>query len=288
MRRTGSIPEGAVLSLTGELGPETEWRPQVSGVDVVIHAAARVHVMREAARDPLVEYRRTNVAGTLTLANQAAAAGVKRFIFLSSIKVNGENTNAGRPFRPDDPPAPLDPYGISKYEAEEGLLRLAAETGMEVTVVRPVLVYGPAVKGNFLSMMKWISRGIPLPFGAVHNRRSLVALDNLVDLIATCVGHPAAAGRVLLVSDGDDQSTTSLLRRMASALNRPARLIPVPVAMLMMAARATHKADLAQRLCGSLQVEIATTRSVLGWSPPVSVDHALRDAARHFLATGGA
>lgn len=255
----------------------------MKGVDVVIHCAARVHVMHDQAVDPLIEFRKVNLAGTLNLARQAAAAGVQRFVFISSIKVNGEGTAPGMPYHADDAVTPLDAYGISKHEAEQGLLALAAETGMEVVIIRPVLVYGPGVKANFLNMMSWLYKGIPLPFGAIYNKRSLVALDNLVDLIVTCIDHPAAANQVFLVSDGDDLSTTDLLRRMGRALGKPARLIPIPSKWLEFGARLLGKQALAQRLCGSLQVDISKTRELLGWTPPVSVDEGLRKTAEYFL-----
>ena len=255
----------------------------MAGVQIVIHAAARVHVMSESSADPLAEFRKVNVDGTLNLARQAVAAGVRRFIFVSSIKVNGEGTEPGKPYKADDAPAPVDPYGISKLEAEHGLLALAAETGMEVVIIRPVLVYGPGVKANFRSMMNWLNKGIPLPLGSIRNKRSLVALDNLVDLIVTCIEHPAAANQVFLVSDGEDLSTTELLRRMGAALGKPARLLPLPGAWLNGAACLLGKGAIAQRLCGSLQVDIEKTRRLLGWTPPVTVDEALRKTARHFL-----
>lgn len=267
----------------GDLGPETDWWQPVSGVDVVIHTAARVHMMHEPAADLLAEYRRVNVQGTLNLARQAAAAKVRRFIFLSSIKVNGEETASGVPFKADDVPAPADGYGVSKREAEDGLRKLASETGMEIVVIRPPLVYGPGVKANFLSMMRWLSKGVPLPFGAVRNKRSLVALDNLVDLLVACINHPAAANQTFLVSDGEDLSTTELLSRTGAALGKPARLIPVPVSILTAAAFLAGKREIARRLCSSLQVDISKTRDLLGWVPPVSVDEALRATARHFL-----
>ncbi|MDB5905724.1 MAG: galE, partial [Betaproteobacteria bacterium] len=238
------IPEGAQAAHVGDIGPDTDWRDALDGVDVVVHAAARVHMMSDAAADPLEAFRRVNVAGTLNLARQAATARARRFVFISSIKVNGEATHA-RPYTAADAPAPLDPYGVSKHEAEEGLRALARETSLEVAIIRPVLVYGPGVKANFLSMMRWLHRGIPLPLGALHNRRSLVALDNLVDLIHTCVDHPAAANETFLVSDGEDLSTTALLERTALALGARARLLPVPPQLLAAAARALGKADLA-------------------------------------------
>lgn len=219
---------------------------------------------------------------SLALARQAAEAGVKRFIFLSTIKVLGDSTSASV-FNADTKPAPMDEYACSKWHAEQGLRALAAETGMEVVIIRPVLVYGPGVKANFLSMMRWLNKGVPLPFGAIYNKRSLVALDNLVDLIVTCIDHPAAANQTFLVSDGEDLSTSELLGKMALALGKPARLLPLPSRMLELGARLLGKQPLAQRLCGSLQVDISKTRELLGWSPPVTVDQALRKTAEHFL-----
>ena len=270
------------LSVAG-LDSNTDWKPALDGIEVVIHCAARVHVMHDESSDPLAEFRQVNVEGTLNLARQAATAGVRRFIFISSIKVNGEGTAPSLPYQADDDPAPLDPYGISKMEAEQGLRALAAETGMEVVIIRPVLVYGPGVKANFLSMMRWLHKGVPLPFGAIHNRRSLVALDNLVDLIVTCIDHPAAANQTFLVSDGEDLSTTELLRRMGAALGKPARLLPVPSRVLEVGAAVLGKQALSQRLCGSLQVDISKNRELLNWTPPFSVDEALCKTARHFL-----
>lgn len=255
----------------------------LQGTDTVIHLASRVHVMQENVADPLAEFRRINVNGTLELARAAAEAGVRRFIFVSSIKVNGEGTVAGRAFTADDPARPADPYGTSKREAEDALKVLAAKSNMEVVIVRPVLVYGPGVKANFRSMMNWLSKGVPLPFGAIHNKRSLVALDNLVDLLVTCIDHPAAASQTFLASDGEDLSTTELLMRLGVALGKPARLIPVPAALIKSAARLAGKAALSQRLCGSLQVDISKTRDLLGWKPPLGVDEALKATADNFL-----
>jgi nucleoside-diphosphate-sugar epimerase len=269
----------------GELGPDTDWTPALDGVDVVVHTAARVHVMHETSADPLAEFRRANVDGTMALARQAAAAGVRRLVFLSSIKVNGEGTIPGRPYRADDVPAPMDPYGVSKHEAEQALLALGRLGPMSVTIIRPVLVYGPGVKGNFLSMLRWVKRGVPLPFGAINNRRSLVALDNLVDLIVTCLEHPAAANQVFLVSDGEDVSTSTLLRKLGRALERPARLIPVPPAIFAAAASAAGKGAVARRLLGSLQVDAEPTRKLLSWRPPVSLDQAMAVTAKDFLAS---
>lgn len=267
----------------GDLEPSSDWSVALEEISTVVHCAARVHVMTDTAADPLTEFRRVNVQGTLNLARQAAAFGVQRFVFISSIKVNGEATKLDQPFTADDEPAPLDPYGISKMEAEQGLRKIAAETDMEVVIIRPPLVYGPGVKANFQAMMRWLARGIPLPLGAIHNRRSLVALDNLVDLIVTCVDHPAAANQTFLVSDGEDLSTTQLLQRMGEALGKPARLIPVPSVLLKLGAALVGKPAVAQRLCGSLQVDISKTRQLLGWTPPLSVDEGLKRAAEGYL-----
>ncbi|WP_081624430.1 SDR family oxidoreductase [Thioalkalivibrio sp. AKL7] len=268
--------DGVVI---GSIGPDTQWADAVSGVDAVVHLAARVHVMDEPEADPLEAFRRVNVEGTLRLARQAAEAGVRRFVFVSSVKVNGEETPTAQPFREADSPAPEDPYGVSKREAEDGLRALSAETGLEVVIIRPPLVYGPGVGANFGSLLRWVRKGVPLPLGAVtQNRRSLVALDNLVDLIVTCLDHPAAAGETFLVADGEDVSTAGLLRKVGDALERPARLVPVPVWMLRAGATALGKREMARRLLGSLQVDVSKAREVLGWVPPVSLDEGLRRA----------
>ena len=250
-------------------------------IDIVVHLAARVHVMHETVSDSLSAYREVNTQGTLNLARQAAAAGVRRFVFVSTVKVNGEGRLGV--YSESDAPDPTDPYAISKWEAELGLRDIAANSGMEVVIVRPPLVYGPGVKANFLNMMRWLNRGVPLPLGAIHNKRSLVGLGNLVDLLITCLDHPAAANQTFLVSDGEDLSTTELFRRMAAALGKPARLVPVPGWMLTVGASLFGKRELSQRLCGSLQVDISKTRNFLGWSPPVSVDVGLRATARDYL-----
>ena len=255
------------------------WDTVLIGITTVVHLAARVHVMHDTAADPLTAFRAVNVEGTLILAREAVAAGVKRFVFVSSIKVNGESTLRGQPFTADDAPAPLDAYGVSKMEAEQCLRELATQTGMDVVIIRPPLVYGPGVKANFAAMMRWLKRGVPLPLGAIYNQRSLVALDNLVDLIVTCLTHPAAANQTFLVSDGEDVSTTELLRRMGRAMVCPARLVPVPASWLNLAATLVGKQDMAQRLCSSLQVDIAKTRDLLGWRPPLSLDQGLKKAA---------
>ena len=274
---------GVDYRIVSDLSGNTDWREVLKGIDTVVHCAARVHVMRESAADSLVAFRATNVAGTEQLARQAAAAaaGVRRFVFLSSVKVNGEGGSLA--YRETDPPAPQDAYGISKYEAECGLREIAAETGMEVVMVRSPLIYGPGVKANFQALMRALVRGIPLPLGAIHNRRSMVALDNVVDLIVTCIEHLAAANETFLVSDGEDLSTTELIRRLARAMDRPARLIPIPTMVLMACATLLGKREEARRLCGNLQVNSTKARKVLGWTPPVSVDEGLRRTAKHYL-----
>lgn len=285
LRRSGELlPEGVETALMGDISRATDWAAALRGVDSVIHAAARVHMMRESSADALTAFREANVNGTLRLAKQAVHAGVRRFIYISSIKVNGEMTLPGQCFRTDDVPQPEDVYAISKYEAEKGLLELVAETGMEVVIIRPPLVYGPGVKGNFASLMNLIRKGVPLPFGLVtENRRSLVGLDNLVDLTVTCIEHPMAANQIFLAGDGEDMSTADLLKRLGLALDRSARLLPVPVWLLNGAATLLGKPEVALRLLGSLQVDIGKAKNVLGWIPPVSVDEGLRRAVGPLL-----
>ncbi|MCF5510816.1 NAD-dependent epimerase/dehydratase family protein [Pseudomonas sp. PA-3-5D] len=281
--RAGRTLSGVYTHQISDLNAETNWLSALEGVDVVVHTAARVHVMHDSSTDPLTEFRKVNVEGTLNLARQAARSGVQRFVFLSSIKVNGEGTPPGRPYKPDDLPDPKDYYGISKMEAEIALRELAELEHMEVVIIRPVLVYGPGVKANFLSMIRWLNRGVPLPLGSIHNKRSLVSLDNLINMIITCIDHPSAANQVFLVSDGEDLSTTQLLVRISKALNKPSRLIPVPSRILELFAGLLGKRDFSRRLCGSLQVDIAKNRELLNWTPQVSVDQALSKTVNFFL-----
>ena len=268
--------------IVGDTQESSDWSAVLEGIDSVVHLAARVHLMSDSAQNPLAEYRLANVAMTMNLARQSAKAGVKRFVFISTVKVNGENTPFGQPFTADEKPRPVDPYGVSKFEAEKLLLQLAQETDMEVVIIRPVLVYGPGVKANFLLMMRWLQKGVPLPLKALDNRRSLLAIDNLVDLIATCLHHPAAANQVFLASDGEDVSISSLLQRTGAALGKSAWLIPVPTIILKVLARLGGQDAVMQRLCDSLQVDISKTRRVLGWTPPVKMDGALAKTAQHF------
>lgn len=267
--------EGSPSHFVIDMAKMPNYENCLKGIEVIVHTAARAHIMKDEVADPLSEYRHVNVDSTLNLARQAAAAGVKRFIFISSIKVNGEQTPLNQPFTADDTPSPEDAYGISKYEAEKGLQKLAAETGLEVVIIRPPLVYGPRVKGNFASMIKLVVKGLPLPLGAIRNQRSLVAIDNLVDLIIVCIDHPAAVNEVFLAGDGQDLSTTELLRSVARALDKPSRLFPVPVFFLMLGATVIGKKAVAQRVLGSLQVDISKASHLLGWEPTISVEQGL-------------
>jgi nucleoside-diphosphate-sugar epimerase len=265
--------------IVSDMSADTDWSAHLQGVDVVIHSAARVHVMQETASDPLAQFRTVNVDASLQLARQAAAAGVRQFIYLSSVKVNGEATLPGHPYTADDQPLPQDAYGISKMEAEQALLQLAQATGIAVTIIRPPLVYGPGVKANFLSMLRMVRRGLPLPLGSIRNQRSFVYLGNLVDLVLHCRLNEAARNQVFLASDGRDLSTTELLRLCAQALQVKSRLLPFPAALLTLAASMLGKKNVADRLCQSLQVDISKTRKLLAWSPPYTVEQGLQATA---------
>jgi nucleoside-diphosphate-sugar epimerase len=272
------LSDGIEQVVTGDLGPDTNWQAALSGADIVVHLAARAHVLSESTVDPLAEFRRVNVDATMNLARQACAAAVRRFVFVSSIGVNG-NSTTGAPFSERDAPRPQEAYAVSKHEAEQALRALPVECGLETVVIRPPLVYGPGAPGNFGRLCRLVQRAPLLPFGAVHNRRSLVALDNLVDFIVTCMEHPSGARETFLVSDGEDLSTADLIRRLARAMGRPPRLLPIPPSVLMAGATIVGRREMAQRLIGSLQVDISKARRILGWVPPVSVDEGLRRAA---------
>lgn len=281
-RRPDALPPSLPAVSVPTLDGETDWSGALQRVDAVVHLAARVHVMQESDADPQAAFRRANVDGTLALARQAAEAGVQRFVFISSIKVNGEHTAPGVPFTADDKPNPQDPYGQSKAEAESALRALAVETGMEVVILRPPLIYGPEVKANFAAMMRWLHKGVPLPLANTGNARSLLALDNLVDLIIRCLDHPAAANQTFLASDGEDLSTSELLRRMGDALGRPARLVPFPCSVIRLVATLVGRQGIYQRLFGSLQLDIRKTRQTLDWTPPLSVKEGLQQVASDF------
>lgn len=278
VRRANTADETAV----GELNGATDWRAALTGCAAVIHLAARVHVMNDTASDPLQAFRQVNVEATLQLARQAVEAGVKRFVFVSSVKVNGEATG-DQPFSAADRPAPCDPYGQSKMEAETALLALGRETGLEVVIVRPPLVYGPGVKANFLNLVKLVRLGLPLPFGLANGYRSMVAVENLVDLLITCVTHPNAPGAVFMVSDGQDMHVGDLVRMIAKAMGKNVFLLPVPPVLLRAAARLAGKSAVADRLFGSLQVDIDATRERLQWKPVVSPQQAIGRTVDHFL-----
>ncbi|MEY8198769.1 MAG: SDR family oxidoreductase [Colwellia sp.] len=266
-----------------EIAGDVDYHICLKGIDVVIHSAARVHVMSEHSYDPLGEYRKINTTGSLNLARQAAKAGVKRFIFISSIKVNGESTIVGDKFTIQDQLKPEDPYGISKAEAEMGLLNIAKETGMEVVVIRPPLIYGPGVKGNFLNLLKIAKSGLPLPLGAIYNARSMVYIENLTSLIILCINHREAANRVFLASDGEDLSTTRLLEIIRRSMNKPVWLFPVPAFIYSMLGRVTGKTAILARLTGSLQVDSSDSKKYLEWEPPYTVEEGLMVTVDSYL-----
>lgn len=249
-------------------------------MEIVVHLAARVHVMRDDTDDAMAAFRYANVEMTRQLALWAEGRSVKRFVFMSSIKVNGESTAQRSAFSADDVPAPADAYALSKLEAEQVLRAICSSSGMELVVIRPPLVYGPGVQGNFCSMVRWVKRGIPLPLGAIPNRRSLVALDNLVSFTMACLGHPAAANQVFLVSDGEPISTADMLRKIARAYRREPRLLAVPQVLLRWGARVIGKSSLAERLLGSLEVDDSKAHYLLGWRPTVTMDEQLRKMAQ--------
>lgn len=260
-----AITPAAHILRVGDIGPGTDWQAALAGVDMIVHLAARAHVMRDRASDPLAEYRRVNVAGSERLARAAAAAGVSRLIYMSSIKVNGEST-VDAPFCESDAPAPLDAYGRSKWEAEQALSRIAAETGLAVTVLRPPLIYGPAVKGNLARLIGWIERGLPLPFASIVNRRSLIYLENLIDATLAVMRHPAP-GRLYLVSDAHDLSTPQLIHALARGLDKTPRLLAFPPSLLRLAGACTGQRDAVGRLVGSLQIDASRIAAELGWRP---------------------
>ena len=282
-RRNDVILNSKISHVTvGEINSQTDWSAALAGVDVVIHLAARVHVMKETSVNPLDEFRSTNVHGTEHLARSAAASGVKRLVFVSSIKVNGEETIAGHSYTELDAPSPQDPYGVSKWEAEQALHRVAQETGMEVVIVRPPLVYGAGVKGNFVQMLNVLANGIPLPLASVSNLRSLVYLGNFVDALLICATHTAAAGQTYLVSDGEDISTPDMLRQLSAAMGHPAHLLPCPPVLLKLAGRLLGRSDQIERLLGWLQVDSSKIRRELAWQPPYSLQQGLQATAEWY------
>jgi len=278
----GLVPTGSI-EVVGDINPHTNWIDALDGVDVVIHLAARVHVMNDVARDPLEEYRNANTLATIHLAQEAAKAGIKRFIYLSSIKVNGEETAFGKSYSEDSTPAPIDPYGVSKWEAELGLEKVCAQTGMEFVIIRPPLIYGPGVKANFHKLMGLVAKGLPLPLGSIRNQRSMLALDNLVSFIAEAMTNPLAANQRFLLSDGRDVSTSQLLRLLAKGMGKPIWLLPVPVFILRAAAQVLGASTAADRLLGSLQIDSSKARQLLQWQPPLSTEEGITIAAEAYL-----
>ncbi len=274
-------PEDLEIALVPDIGSDTHWNELFRGCNAVVHLAARAHIMRDPAADPLGEFRRVNRDATIKLAGDAAAAGARRFVFASTIKVNGEDSGTGS-FRESDPPAPADPYAISKFEAEQALLALAQAGTLDLTILRPPLMYGPGVKGNFLSLLRAVAKGLPLPFAAVANRRSLLYVENFADSVAVALGQPRAANRIFMVSDGEDMSTPELVRRVALALGRPARLLSAPRRLLLLAGSCCGRRAAMERLVGNLAADIASIRAELEWTPPFAVDAGLLATAHWY------
>lgn len=279
-RPSSSVDVHAESVVVGDIDANTDWSRAVAGVDVVVHLAARVHIMHDQADNPLLEFRKINLDGTRSLAEAAARAGVRRLVYVSSIKVNGESTR-GKPFTPQDIPSPSDPYAIAKWEAEKALQEVSQATGLEVVIIRPPLVYGPGVKANFHNLIKLVRMHIPLPLAGIVNRRTLVALDNLSDLIATCCTHPAAAGRVFLAGDDESLSTAELVRHIARAFQQYPPVFYFPPKLMQWTARLLGKADVWRRLAGSLEVDNSDAKKLLGWRPVTSVDEELQRIARY-------
>ena len=280
-RESGELLAVVEQVVAGNLTPNTDWQQALVGVDAVVHLAARVHVMNDTASDPLSAFRQVNVAGTERLARIAATKGVKRFVYISSVKVNGESCE--KPFTEQSIPAPEDPYGVSKWETEQILHRVAEETGLEVVILRPPLVYGPGVKANFLSLFKIVDRGIPLPLAGINNQRSLIYLENLVDAIIKCIEHPNAANQTFLLSDGQDVSTPELIRMIASAMGKKPRLAPCPPVVLKFLGKLTGKSLEVKRLIGSLQIDNSKIKKVLNWQRPFTMEEGIAETVKWYL-----
>lgn len=272
------------LKAIGDIDEVTDWQDCLGGVKCVIHLANRAHVMDEQSSNPLALYWKVNTEGTLNLARQAAAAGIKRFIFISSIKVNGGSTLPGQALTIKDQHIPVDPYGLSKYEAELGFKLISEQTGLEVVVIRPPLIYGPGVKANFLKMMQWVEKGIPLPLGAIRNQRSMLGLDNLINFIELCLTHPDATGQTFLVSDDHDVSTTELLKEIAAAMHRPSRLLSMPQYFIEKLLILLGQRHISERLCGSLQLDISLAKTRLSWKPPHTFKDQLSKTVLDYLS----
>ena len=295
LRRQGNAVRAAVRSISaapvcegaievGNIDGDTDWTNALHGVELVFHLAARVHVMKDTSADPLAEFLKVNLHGTANLARQAARSGVKRLVYVSSIKVNGERTTGLQSFAESDPPAPQVPYGVSKWQAEQALQRVAQETGLEIVIVRPPLVYGPCVKGNFVSLLKAIEKGVPLPLAGANNARSLIYVGNLVDALIVCASQPSAAGKTFIISDGEPVSTALLADKIAHALDRPNRSFYFPHVLLRAGAALFGRSDQVDKLLSSLLVNDSKIRSELGWAPPYSLEQGLRATADWYLA----
>ena len=278
------IPGCEIATIAG-IDSETDWSAALQNIDTVVHLASRVHVMQDHAANPLEAFRKVNVAGTEHLAHAAAAHGVKRLVYVSSIKVNGESTPADRHFSETDKPSPQDPYGLSKFEAEQALHRVSEETGIEIVILRPPLVYGAGVKGNFSQMLRVLKKGFPLPLASVHNRRNLVYVGNLVDALLVCTTHPAAVGQTYLVGDGENISTSQLLNELGRAMGHSAHLISCPIGLLNLAGRITGKSAQIDRLLGSLQIDSGKIRRELNWIPPYTLKQGLQATAEWYRNT---
>lgn len=268
--------------IVGDHGPETDWSTALGGVEVVVHAAARVHVIRDSAVNPLEEFRKVNVLGVTRLAEQALECGVRRFVYISSVKVNGESTKENVPFRECFDPVPLDPYAVSKLESERLLLQLAKKSNLEVVILRPPLVYGPGVSANFLRLIILVSKGVPLPLGMINNKRSLIGIRNFTDAIIRCLEHPNANGKTFLVSDNHDISTSELVRLIARSLNKSVILIPVPPTLLKLLGAVFGRGAEVDRLINNLAVDMSLINNDIGWFPPYSLEDEIRNTVNWF------
>lgn len=280
----GHIPNIADVVSVGDIGSETNWSQALKDIDVVVHLAARVHILQEVSKNPLEAFRSVNVLGSERLARMAVQAGVRRFVYISSISIHG-NSTVERPYVEEDDAHPHSPYAVSKWEGELALRRIAEASGLELVIVRPPLVYGPGVGGNFLRLMRWADKGLPLPLGSVKNLRSFIGIDNLVDLLVCCVEHPRAAGETFLAADSEDLSTPDLIRRVASLLGRPTRILPFPVGVLRAVASAVRMDDVVDRLCNSLQVNAGKAHRILGWRPHATLNDGFARTAAWYANT---
>ncbi len=281
--KINNLPGEIQIIETGPIGPDTEWRDALNNVDAVVHLAGRAHIMDDSSSDPLLEYRIVNTAGTECLAKAAAGKGIRRFIFMSTIKVNGEGGTD--PYNENDTPNPKDPYSMSKWEAEIKLTEISSQTGMEIVIIRAPLVYGPGVKANFLKLLKAVDKGIPMPFAGMNNCRSMIYLYNLADLIIKSMTDPKAAGKTYLASDCEDVSTADLIRNISKVMGRNSRLFYLPLSVLKLLGNITGHADEIDRLTGSLTVDASLVKSELNWTPPFTLIQGLKETAEWYKRT---